>query len=429
MVLVSDVSATSKSGLNHIDALLADGPGWNWLTPARDVIYYSFSVTSGNEVGNNSISGKVTAFNATQQNACVSQLAYISELTGVTFSAAPNGASADLHFANANIFTSADTSGLCSWSYSFAANDGDVVTDYTASAYIYLDSAEWGSQNLAPTLGSAGYETLLHELGHAMGLKHPFDGDTRLPPEEDNTSNSIMSYTDSGGPQSAFSPYDVAALMWIYGGDGLGGAYGVSTLNDYILGNTGSDTFYGGSGNDYLDGGSGNDTAGFDGNRVNYTLSNSGTAFVLQAKTGAEGTDTLVDIERLQFADKKIALDLTPEGNAGQAMEFIGAVAPGLLNNTAIRGLIISLFDQGQTMESLSQLALDQNLLQTDSNAALANAVYRNVLNGPASTEMTDALVDYIEDHGQANFLATVAGLHINVDLVGLQQTGVEYLI
>ena len=80
-------------------------------------------------------------------------------------------------------------------------------------------------------------------------------------------------------------------------------------------------------------------------------------------------------------------------------------------------------------MESLSQLALDQNLLPTNSNVALANAVYQNVLNGPASPEMTDALVGYIEDHGQANFLATVAGLHINVDLVGLQQTGVEYLI
>ncbi len=80
-------------------------------------------------------------------------------------------------------------------------------------------------------------------------------------------------------------------------------------------------------------------------------------------------------------------------------------------------------------MESLSQLALDLNLLPTDSNAALANAVYQNVLGGTASPEMTDALVDFIEDHGQANFVATVAGLHINVDLVGLQQTGVEYLI
>ena len=80
-------------------------------------------------------------------------------------------------------------------------------------------------------------------------------------------------------------------------------------------------------------------------------------------------------------------------------------------------------------MESLSQLALDLNLLPTTSSVALANAVYHNVLGGPASADMTDVLVGYIEDHGQADFVATVAGLHINVDLVGLQQTGVEYLV
>ena len=199
--------------------------------------------------------------------------------------------------------------------------------------------------------------------------------------------------------------------------------------SDAIAGSGGNTYLSGFAGNDSIDGGSGIDTAGFNGNRANYTLSTSASNYVVTDNTGTDGTDTLTSIERLQFADKKIALDLTPDGHTGQAMGFIGAVAPDLLNNTAIRGLIISLFDQGQTMESLSQLALDQNLISTPSNAALANAVYRNVLNGPASTDMTNALVDYIEDHGQANFLATVAGLHINVDLVGLQQTGVEYLI
>ena len=194
-----------------------------------------------------------------------------------------------------------------------------------------------------------------------------------------------------------------------------------------LTGTTGNDILQSTSGSDLINGGAGIDTAVFSGNQASNTLTKTASGWTMSSTS--DGTDTLSNIERLQFADKKIALDLTPEGNAGQAMEFIGAVAPDLLNNTSIRGLIISLFDQGQTMESLSQLALDQNLLPTNSNAALANAVYHNVLGGTASQEMTDALVGYIEDHGQANFLATVAGLHINVDLVGLQQTGVEYLI
>ncbi|MBL8555073.1 MAG: matrixin family metalloprotease [Phenylobacterium sp.] len=39
------------------------------------------------------------------------------------------------------------------------------------------------------------YATFLHELGHALGLKHPFDG-ARLPAEFDTTRYTVMSYTD-----------------------------------------------------------------------------------------------------------------------------------------------------------------------------------------------------------------------------------------
>lgn len=88
MALVSEVTSVLPSGLDHIDALLNDGPGWNWLTPARSILYYTFSVASGNQTGNGSISGDISAFNPAQQSACLSQLAYITELTGITFSAA-----------------------------------------------------------------------------------------------------------------------------------------------------------------------------------------------------------------------------------------------------------------------------------------------------------------------------------------------------
>ncbi|MBX3486154.1 M10 family metallopeptidase [Phenylobacterium sp.] len=40
------------------------------------------------------------------------------------------------------------------------------------------------------------YATFLHELGHALGLKHPFDGVSTLPAEFDTTRYTVMSYTD-----------------------------------------------------------------------------------------------------------------------------------------------------------------------------------------------------------------------------------------
>jgi serralysin len=40
------------------------------------------------------------------------------------------------------------------------------------------------------------YATFLHELGHALGLKHPFEGGATLPTEFDTTRYTVMSYTD-----------------------------------------------------------------------------------------------------------------------------------------------------------------------------------------------------------------------------------------
>lgn len=265
--------------------------------------------------------------------------------------------------------------------------------------------------------------------------------------------NGVLMQTESFGSGSdiaKYSDYNYWVSTVLAGDDEFYGSLdAVQSDSDGARGGAGNDKFFGGGdstsgvGGDYFVGESGIDTSIYRGKHSDYLITKTkvydellndhvtmAEGFAVQDTVQSrDGKDNLVTIERLEFSDKKIALDLTPDGHAGQAMEFIGAVAPSLLNNTSIRGTIISLFDQGYTMESLSQLALDQQLLPTTSNVDLANAVYNNVVGGTASTDMTNALVGYIEAHGQANFLATVAGLHINVDLVGLQQTGVEYLI
>ena len=88
----------------------------------------------------------------------------------------------------------------------------------------------------------AGRSTIVHELGHALGLTHSFEGASSLPTSEEHSANTVMSYTDfrmqvpqftgtqtgSGSEVSVayesvapdhFMLYDIAALQAVYGPD------------------------------------------------------------------------------------------------------------------------------------------------------------------------------------------------------------------
>jgi hypothetical protein len=314
MATVSDITVTPTSGLNHIDALLDTGPDWNFLTLAGNTLYYTFSILSGNEDGQ---AGQ-EAFTLTQQTATRTALKYISELTGIQFVETVNGADAQIHLCNVDLQGS-NVTGLCSWHSSYVYDPGtNSLKSYDADAYVYLDNVEWYAQNRNLTTGF-GYETLLHELGHALGLKHPFDDSIHLPASQDNTSYTLMSYNETGGPRSTYSPYDIAALNWLYGGDGLRGALGIDSTNGgrYITGTDANDKLEGFGGNDMIDGGNGTDTAVFHSARNNYmitALSNGDLS--VASKDGIDGTDTLRSVEVLQFTDMSVrradVVDTTP---------------------------------------------------------------------------------------------------------------------
>ena len=75
------------------------------------------------------------------------------------------------------------------------------------------------------TTGSYEYLTVLHELGHALGLKHPFEGTAVLPLGLDSKSFTVMSYSGENGNHStrmSFYPttpmiLDIDAMQYMYG--------------------------------------------------------------------------------------------------------------------------------------------------------------------------------------------------------------------
>lgn len=91
---------------------------------------------------------------------------------------------------------------------------------FRASGMAYYPNAAGSHIYLDPE--SAGYRTYIHEIGHALGLKHPGDYNGTgsgtppfLPPSEDNRTNTIMSY--SGVWPGGLGVYDIAAIQRLYG--------------------------------------------------------------------------------------------------------------------------------------------------------------------------------------------------------------------
>ena len=113
---------------------------------------------------------------------------------------------------------------------------------------------------------------------------------------------------------------------------------------DVLVGTALGDTLTGLGGNDNLDGGAGVDTAVYTSARSNYTVTRTATGFTVLDKTGAEGTDTLVNMERLKFSDTKVALDIG--GNAGSTAKILGAVfGRASLTNKDYVGIGLGLLD------------------------------------------------------------------------------------
>ena len=162
------------------------------------------------------------------------------------------------------------------------------------------------SYNLAPEVGNFGYYTLLHEIGHAIGLKHPgsyrsSDEAPYLPDATDNTDTTVMSYTTGSVTYaSSLGWLDVMAVQYLYGtstpgsiGNVTWGADTAETFTgdsgvNYFLGNGGSDVFLLGAGDDGVMAGNGEDIlSGGAGNDLLY--GNIGTDLVL----AGDGDDTI----------------------------------------------------------------------------------------------------------------------------------------
>jgi len=246
-------------------------------------------------------------------------------------------------------------------------------------------------------------------------------------------------YTDGHGTIESVSSSPTPLVTGIVIGATTSGADVITGTEraDSLFGGAGNDTITGGMGSDTIDGGDGIDSAVFVGSRSNYTLSKTGSTFTVREKTGADGIDTLTNIERLQFSDGKLAIDLGVTQSAGEVVLLMGALlGKSSLTDKEMVGQLLRFFDAGFSIHDAANVLVSRGILDGfaggSNTNAYVNMIYKAVTGQVATLADTTELAALIDSgsYTKADFLTLVATLpvnQVNVGLVGLQQIGIEY--
>ena len=180
-----------------------------------------------------------------------------------------------------------------------------------------------------------------------------------------------------------------------------GHIYKANFGGDDLFGSSGADTFYPRDGVDNIDGGAGFDTVIFNGPSSNYQLGFSNGAWTVRDKTGANGTDTVTNVERLQFANKTVITDSTIPGSytdlpeslwhfcivafsAAPGVEYMNQMADAFRGGLSVQ-TIVDVFTSKSQFTDVYPTSL--------SHLNMATALVNNVVKGSASAAVKQGAI------------------------------------
>ncbi len=212
--------------------------------------------------------------------------------------------------------------------------------------------------------------------------------------------------------------------------------------DDTITGNALNNTIYYGGGNDTISGGAGVDTIIIKENIGTFSRAHTDDGAFLLTHNSNGDTISLSSInqfyldtaqpnvERILFQDVNLALDI--ENNAGTTAKIIGAVfGSSSLSNQSYVGVGLDMLDGGMSDDELVELAL--HAAGATTNEAVVELLYTNVAGVTPSGNVIESYVEKIVngEFTQASLGMFAANHELNssnINLVGLADTGIEYI-
>lgn len=209
----------------------------------------------------------------------------------------------------------------------------------------------------------------------------------------------------------------------------------VQTLGATQVGNVGpgsanADVLYAATGAGYYDGGAGIDTVNFGGASVNYSIAATTGGYTITDNSGNNAV--LHNVERLNFSDKSLALDLN--GNAGQIYRLYQAAFDREPDLGGI-GFWLSHMDKGMSLLDVGKGFMTSPEFATlygganPSNDVFINALYQNVLHRTPDQSGFDFYMDAL--NGGVSRQQVLAGFSESPEnqaaVIGAIQHGIAY--
>ncbi len=269
------------------------------------------------------------------------------------------------------------------------------------------------------TLGAAAYNEAYYLNEHA---------DVRAMVESGQYASGLAHYLAVGQSDGRMAIAPGVTVQGGAGADRIVLREGAETAR----GGDGSDWLEGRGGDDLLDGGAGLDHAVYSGARAGYKVARAEGGFTVLDASGRDGRDTLRDIERLQFADGMLALDV--DGVAGQAYRIYQAAFAREPDEAGL-GYWIAMMDGGTTLTGVAAgfVASAEFIARygaNPSNRELVEKFYLNVLQRPGDAEGITYWVNAL-DSRSASVADVLMGFSESPEnqaaLVGVTENGIAF--